>query len=248
MASLVAAAEQPVSEAVVSASKIKVHAPSRFMASTLLRDGWSQDRVLYADLPWEVPDLTASSGESRRSVMYFGRLAEEKGVDLLLRAWPAIVSEYPAHRLVIAGDGPSAGRLQRDAESLSLRNVEFVGRYAAPDLSRLLATAAVTVHPSRWAENSPFTVRESLMHGVPAVVSSHGGLPEMVGPETGRVLESDTPGSISSAVLGELAEGRALSGSLIEAVHQRAVTNESHLEWLHDTYEGLRTGAVPADN
>jgi glycosyltransferase involved in cell wall biosynthesis len=123
------------------------------------------------------------------------------------------------------------------ASDLNLQNVVFHGRYEPGDLKRILAGCDVTVHPSVWAENSPFTVRESLQHGVPAVVSDIGGLSEMISTDSGSVAEPSNPVDLANKLLYELRERRADGSALRTAVRERAVSDDRHLEGLVRMYD-----------
>ncbi|WP_236077757.1 glycosyltransferase [Rhodococcus sp. P1Y] len=181
--------------------------------------------------------------EKRPRVLYIGRLSEEKGVDVLLKGWPSVSAAYPGARLDIYGSGSASDSLVELAASLNLRNVSFFGRYEVNSLERILSDASLTVHPSRWAENSPYTVRESLQHGVPVVVSDRGGLPEMVEPGTGRVYGDDSPDLLASAILQTLEENAARSQRFWSALESRVVSDDHHYGGLMDLY-GLAMGGV----
>ncbi|MGW3637564.1 glycosyltransferase [Streptomyces sp. NPDC005131] len=236
--SALAAVEQPLSQVLVRKAGIRFHAPSRYMESVLRSDGYSPELVEYADLPWAPAKSTANVHE-RSSIVYIGRLSVEKGVDRLLRTWPTLVTTWPSGTLRIAGDGPDRPRLESLAQQLGLKGVEFTGRYEPHELDSLLSDALATVHPSVWAENSPFTVRESLIRGVPVLVSNRGGLPDMVSSATGSVFDPNDVAHMAAVIAQEIETPRAGSEALAAAVEQRRVTAEQHLDWLTGRYSNL---------
>ena len=70
-------------------------------------------------------------------------------------------------------------------------NAEYVGFKTGEELNRLIANATVTVCPSEWYENCPYSVMESLLLGTPVVGADIGGIPELIRPgETGELFES----------------------------------------------------------
>ena len=77
----------------------------------------------------QVHELPESRGGEDAPILYFGRLSAEKGIDDLLRA----MQQVPQMRLIVAGDGPQRGELQKLAASLGLSNVEFVGQVGVVD-------------------------------------------------------------------------------------------------------------------
>ena len=128
--SVVAAAELPVSNAVWRRAPGIVHAPSRYIAG-LLEDAASpvKGRVRYLDLAWGDPVPPDRPAASRLDVTYLGRLSTEKGVDTLIRAWPAVIERRPGARLRLFGVGSDVDRL-RDLAGVT-PNIEFCGRYRA---------------------------------------------------------------------------------------------------------------------
>ena len=113
--------------------------------------------------------------------LFVGRVAPEKGVDLLLAAAAAL----PGTRFVIAGDGPERDALARSATA----NVEFLGHVDRARLGDVMARARVLVTPSRGQEPFGLGVIEAAALGVPSIVTRVGGLPEIVRhDETGVVV------------------------------------------------------------
>src|SRR4029077_1485955 len=83
----------------------------------------------------------------------------------------------PQPLLVIAGEGPLAGDLKRQATRLGL-DARFAGH--RDDIPALLAAAAVFVLPSTW-EGQPLILQEALRAGVPIVATRVGGTPVLTG-------------------------------------------------------------------
>lgn len=242
--SLLAVAELPVADAVWRRSRGLVHAPSQFMGR-LLNDAHSPvaGRVRYLDLSWGSATRVDRGGARPRSIAYTGRLSREKGVDTLLRAWRLVERAGHDIHLDIYGTGPEEADLRSLAGQLGLRSATFRGRYEQGDLAGLMAATVATVHPSRWDENSPYTVRESLQHGVPAIVTDAGGMPEMVSDLTGRVVPRDDPGALAAGMLAEVNQRRCGLDSLVEAVSKRAVGDADHLQGLGEIYEEAGSAA-----
>jgi glycosyltransferase involved in cell wall biosynthesis len=110
-------------------------------------------------------------------VLAAGRLAEQKGFGTLLEAAARWQDLDPCPGLVIAGDGPLAGRLRARAANLGVA-AAFPGRVS--ELPAMLARAAVFVLPSNW-EGQPLVLQEALRAGVPIVATRVGGVPGLVG-------------------------------------------------------------------
>lgn len=233
-ASTIAALELPISYRTWSSSPGLVHAPSRYMRDLLSAPTSPvASRVRYLDLSWG--DEVAVGGPRRvPRVTYLGRLSREKGVGVLLSAWPAVTMQIPDARLEIYGSGDQEADLI--ARAGGMRGITFHGRYDPAQLPEILSRTTLTVHPSEWAENSPFTVRESLQAGVPVVVSDVGGMPEMVSAATGTVVPPSDEGRLAAAIVAELKRGRAGSDGLRDAVRVRALSDADHVAGLKALY------------
>jgi glycosyltransferase involved in cell wall biosynthesis len=83
---------------------------------------------------------------AERIAVCVGRLAAQKGIDLLLTCWRSVLSQVPQAKLVIVGDGPDAPVLLDQAHGLP--GVSFTG--ARHDIVDWYAAADVVVLPSRW--------------------------------------------------------------------------------------------------
>lgn len=108
------------------------------------------------------------------SILYFGRLIEEKGVNVLLDA----ARKCPDVSVVIVGDGPE--RTQVEAVAGHLPNVRFVGPAWGEDLKRHLRDARAVVVPSLWHENFPYVILQAFAAGKPVIGSRRGGIPELL--------------------------------------------------------------------
>ncbi|MEZ5934202.1 MAG: glycosyltransferase [Alphaproteobacteria bacterium] len=133
----------------------------------------------------------------RPTLISVGHLIERKGHDLVIQAL--------VHRaevdLIIAGDGPERGRLQRLTERLGLtRRVRFAGVVAHQDLASLYSAAdALVLASSR--EGWPNVLLEALACGAPVIATRNWGTPEIVSaPEAGLLVDQRTPEALADAI------------------------------------------------
>jgi len=106
------------------------------------------------------------------------RLAPQKGIEVLLRAVARLAPVHPELRVVIVGEGPQRGLLERRAAKLGLSGrVNFAGYQ--PDLAGVLKSLDLFVLPS-ISEGLSITALEALSASLPVVASRTGGIPEVV--------------------------------------------------------------------
>lgn len=136
-------------------------------------------------------------------LLFFGYVRHYKGLDILLRAMPAILQREPALRLIVAGHFyENVDRYRRLAEKLDIsRNVDLYSGYVAPERTALFFAAAdAVVLPYRRATQSG-VVQLAYGHGVPVIVTPVGALPEMVcHGETGWIARDASPEGLAEAV------------------------------------------------
>lgn len=116
-----------------------------------------------------------------KKFLYVGRLASEKGLPDLLRAFVGVLQEMPGATLDIAGPGILLDELKRQAETLGLESaVAFLGAKTPDEIAGLLLHSDVMVLPSH-REPWGLVVNEALSYGCPVVVSDICGcMPELV--------------------------------------------------------------------
>jgi glycosyltransferase involved in cell wall biosynthesis len=107
-------------------------------------------------------------------VLCVGRLAPEKNLQLLVRAFCAMRQRRPGMRLVLVGDGPARASLQR-----AVPDAVFAGTLAREALARHYASADVFVFPS-MTETYGNVTAEALASGLPVVAYDHAAAAVLV--------------------------------------------------------------------
>ncbi|MET8203338.1 glycosyltransferase [Micromonospora taraxaci] len=177
--------------------------PSEFLADVMRRAGVYPDRLRvvnhFVDLGGIATKQTPGGG-----VVFAGRLAAEKGVDVLAEAVAALPDGVTVD---VAGDGPARLDLEALAARRAPGRIRFHGRLDKPRLHELIRSAAVVAVPSRWHENQPMAVLEAFACGVPVVATDLGGLPELVDPTVdGSIVGADRPTDLADALTALLAD------------------------------------------
>jgi glycosyltransferase involved in cell wall biosynthesis len=152
------------------------------------------------------------------TVVYFGKLIEQKGVQVLLEAMHDVDA-----RLVVVGFGPYRAQL----ESLAPERALFTGPLEHRHLRHLLPLAAATVVPSIFPEAFGMVAAEAAAAGSPPLVARHSGLAEVAAgleeayPERLRHLTSFRSGDAAD-LARKLNELLALSPSEHELLRRSA--------------------------
>jgi glycosyltransferase involved in cell wall biosynthesis len=123
------------------------------------------------------------------TVVYFGKLIEQKGVHVLLDALRGVDA-----RVVVVGFGPERGALERTAAANGVGAL-FTGPLEHRHLRHLLALADACVVPSVFPEAFGMVAAEAAAAGCPPVVSRHSGLAEVA-----AGLEAALPERLASLV------------------------------------------------
>lgn len=209
--------------------------PSRFLAGKMLQAGVYPERLTVLDHFVDTA-RTAPKAAPGGWVLFAGRLAPEKGLDVLIEA---IARVGLGAELDVAGEGPERTRLEVLAEARAPGRVRFHGRLPKDRLLDLVRSAAVVAVPSRWHENQPMTVLEAFACGVPVVTTNLGGLPELVDQgRDGVVVDADDVEALAGALEGLLADpGRAFAmGRAARAKAEQRFAPAQHLDRLEQLY------------
>lgn len=221
-------------------------AVSDAVRSRAIQAGYPAERIRTHYIGVDLKAFPFSEEHDAATILHVGRLVEKKGTALLLQAFEAVRREHPDASLVIIGDGPSRGSLDRLAGELELGEaVRFLGGQPPEGVSRWMRRAAVLAVPSIRAadgdaEGLPTVIPEAAASGLPVVGSRHSGIPEAImdGRTGFLVAEGDVPAL--AARLCELLASPGLRRSMAAAARDLAETRFSRsaqverLERLYD--------------
>ncbi|HEX4383729.1 MAG TPA: glycosyltransferase [Myxococcales bacterium] len=168
--------------------------------------------------------------EGRPLIAVVANLWPVKGHRTLLEAIDRVSRQRPDARFVLVGDGPEREALQAKANAA----VTFLGtRY---DVPAVLARCDAFCLPS-LAEGLPNAVMEAMAARLPVVASAVGGVPELVGPDTGFLASPGDANSLSAQLLQLLSDpGRA---SALGAHGRRKIEQEFSLRRLAERHRAL---------
>jgi len=107
---------------------------------------------------------------------YFGRMSNEKGVDLIIKA----AKELPSVNFMFCGTGPMLKDYISYCNNNKIKNINFLGFKTGKELREIISCSIATIYPSRWHENCPLSVIESKSLGIPVIGANVGGIPELI--------------------------------------------------------------------
>lgn len=176
----------------------RIVCPSQFMMEHYTTAGINCKKLML--IRNGVAETSTADAVSRlpASFLYVGQLEEHKGVRIMLDAFSAISD--PRLRLTIAGRGSLSSLVVERAASD--RRVIYHGFIDGVHRAELMATHKVLLVPSIWFENAPMVVVEALSAGMVPLVSSMGGLPELVKvAQCGKVVGDNSAWAWAEAML-----------------------------------------------
>ena len=154
------------------------------------------------------------------------RFYPQKNHKTLLEGFAAGPGRLPAARLLLAGDGDLREAAEAQARSLGIADkVRFLGR--RDDVAALLGAADAFVLASLW-EGNPLSVMEAMAAGLPVVVTSVGGVPELVEHERSGILVPPGDAQALSAGMMRLAADSFLRQSYGASAAKRAKERFDH--------------------
>ncbi|GAB3729666.1 glycosyltransferase family 4 protein [Nocardiopsis nanhaiensis] len=152
----------------------------------------------------------------RPLLLSVARLAEQKGLDMLLQAAPVIADRAPEPVVAIAGDGPLWGELHDTAAEMDT-DVRMLGHRT--DVADLLAAADVFCLTSQW-EGASLVIMEALRAGLPVVATKVGGIPDLYAGTVLMVPPGD-PDAFAAAV-GRVLDDPGLAARLRDRSREAA--------------------------
>lgn len=217
-------------------------APTAALAERLAAEGLAGVRVVGRGVDCRLFDPARRSGELRAAwglpspasataaaaaapdalaVLYVGRLAAEKNLDLALRAFAAIHQRCPDARLVLVGDGPLRGKLMRRFAAAGAP-VVFAGQRGGEDLAAHYASGDLFLFPS-LTETFGNVTQEALASGLAVLAFRSAAAAELiVDGENGRTVAVGDDAAFIHAAL-QLAREPSLRRRLGERARQSVI-------------------------
>lgn len=176
------------------------------------------------EVPATAPERPAHNGPLR--ILFVGRFATNKGLDLLVAVARRFVAEGRAGelRFLLAGDGPLRPVLEQEGVPA---NVELLGRVDDARLVELYRTSDALVLPTRF-EGMPTVVLEAMAQALPVIVSDVGASAELVDMHNGHLLPPGDVEALYAAFVDLLERPASVRRAMGLYGHRRA---QEHFTW-----------------
>lgn len=161
---------------------------------------WHKVKVVHCGLEDAFYETAAVPVPDTRRLVCIGRLSEQKGQLLLVRAAKALADGGYDPQIVLVGAGPMREQIERLVARLGLEGrVTLTGAVPTEDLKRHIQEARALVLPS-FAEGLPMVIMEAMGLRRPVLTTYVAGIPELVIPgENGWLVPA---GSVDALVDG----------------------------------------------
>lgn len=214
-------------------------APTRQLADELSADGYRNVDVLARGVDTQLfnPERRSASlregwgvAEDDPVIAYIGRLAPEKNLALVTKAFAAIAAVQPRARMLFVGDGPSLAPLRR-------RHPDFIyaGMRRGEDLAQHYASADLFLFPS-LTETFGNVVPEALASGLGVVAFACAAASDLIRPGQNGV--TIPPGDDADFIVK--AAELAAKPELLARLRAQAPLSITHMDWerIHDRFAG----------
>ncbi|MFM2485984.1 glycosyltransferase [Celerinatantimonas yamalensis] len=180
-------------------------------------------------------------GFTDQTICYAGRLANEKNIDVLIRALAIVVEELPNAMLVLAGHGSARESLYKLAQSLGIaERVKFLGTLNKAELAKVYQ-GADTFAIASTSETQSMVLLQAMSCGLPAVGAHWRALPEYIDGQSGFTAPPGDAKAFAHQLLKLLSqpELRAQMGEY--ATHK---TQQFSIDRVTCTWEQIYTDAL----
>lgn len=157
----------------------------------------------FMDCPKEMPTASQKSNY----MLYAGRLEENKGIKVLLRAYRELandnqIADEEIPELVICGEGSLEKKCRQYVKRHRLHKVSFRGRVPYEEVKQLMAMAGGIVVPSLWYEGFPMNVAEGCSLRTPVIGSDRGNVGGLIRDGVnGLKFEAGNAKSLAKAIM-----------------------------------------------
>ncbi|MGB7310739.1 MAG: glycosyltransferase family 4 protein [Candidatus Acidiferrales bacterium] len=214
------------------------------------------DTELFSPATDSDPNPEGVDSRADGSILFFANVLERKGIFTLVEAFPRVLREFPAARLIVAGEGPALPEAKSRVTALGYADrVDFVGRQERSDATGLYRRCSIYCFPS-FGEPYGTTLVEAMSCGRPVVVTDSGGPPHLVSDKGAILFPAGDAAALSRALCDLLRDPtrRAAMGRHNRRTAETTMSWDRVAEGLENIYEitlsrsrrGGTRGATPS--
>jgi len=187
-----------------------VTAPSRTVLTEMIEHGFFRPRrvmsnqidlSVFKPVKQAKPELKKEFGLSDFTIVYAGRLGEEKKVDVIIKAAALVRKFIPNINFAIAGHGSAEMKLRDLAAKARLKNeIKFFGTLSKTKLSRLYNAADIFTIAST-SESQSMVLLQAMGCGLPVIGVNWRALPEYINRHNGYIVAPNDPKAIAEKII-----------------------------------------------
>jgi len=140
------------------------------------------------------------------TVLYTGRISNEKNLDILVKAIPHVIKEIDSHFVFCGSGGAYKQKIKKLTKDLNVsNNTTFLDFLDWEDYINIYSLADLFVMPAE-AELQSIVTMEAIASGLPAVVVNKGAVPELVSLDNGLIFESQNSKQLAENIVKILSD------------------------------------------
>lgn len=213
-------------------------APSKFMKDISVDFGVKPEKIEVVNnfINFDFAKIASESLEPlEKYLLYFGRLSDEKGVRVLVKAMSHVNLDL---KLKIVGSGPEKIMLLRQIDALGLSArvsiIDQIPLERRPELEKIIRQATAVVVPSVWYENMPYSLIEAMAMSKLVIVSELGGMVELVKHgETGLLFKAGDSQALAEQINNLTPERSELIGRQAQIFIQKLSPENYYFQILN---------------
>lgn len=171
-----------------------------------------------------------TADETKKIILFVGRLVEKKGVKYLIEAFSKMPSNLQEKTVLwVIGDGDERSSLEKQAQHVGIKNIKFWGQVENDQLADFYAAASIFIAPSIIDSNGDtegqgVILLEAMASKTPIIASSVGGISEVITHnKTGILVQPNSPNQLSHSIRN-LLNNNDLSSKLSENAYQKVLS------------------------
>jgi len=202
---------------------------SKVFIPTIEKYGISKERISvipHGEFSYYMYNNVGNMARENNALLFFGRIREYKGLDVLIEAFPLIKKQIPDAKLLIVGQGDIS---PYNIQLSKLKDVELVNNWISDEeIANFFSKSSVVVLPYIDATQSG-VIPLAYMFKIPVISTKVGGIPEQVEDgKTGLLVNAGDPVELAEACIRLLTNPK-LASLLVENGYNKAIK-----EWNWD--------------